>query len=183
MILSIVEAIRRASPQGGFVRQDPNSKAWYLVGDSAAREKVGATLRSIIKAGGGEKTMLAQLVRQEQPNRPAAASHGDPLFDWIPPSIADPGVHSLSAQGSSSDAFAAQPGTSEPDISLWKSTGLETEQDDFNWFLEKESEMPPVKSQDKTDGDVAASSYNNRSSSDEVDKKLRNPSSTEQESD
>lgn len=41
IVSAIVEAVRRSSPTGGFVRFDGSRRRWYEVGDHVAREKTG----------------------------------------------------------------------------------------------------------------------------------------------
>lgn len=140
MILSIVDVIREASPQGGFVRQDPATKAWYLVGENAAREKVGATLRSIIKASGGEETLLSQTAHAENKPEDETSSEGDPLIDWIPPSIATASLVQQDDEREispleSNSLFGFESGKLETNDFLWKSTGPELEPEELNWLL------------------------------------------------
>jgi hypothetical protein len=45
VVSNIVDAVRRSSPNGGFVKQDEVSGNWMEVGDHLAREKVGQALR------------------------------------------------------------------------------------------------------------------------------------------
>lgn len=44
IVSSIVDEVRERSPQGGFVKQEPDG-LWYEVGDHLAREKAGQNLR------------------------------------------------------------------------------------------------------------------------------------------
>jgi hypothetical protein len=44
IVSSIVDEVRDRSPEGGFVRLEPNG-LWYEVGDHLAREKAGQNLR------------------------------------------------------------------------------------------------------------------------------------------
>ena len=41
IVSSVVDSVRAASPDGGFVRQDEATGRWYEVGDHFAREKTG----------------------------------------------------------------------------------------------------------------------------------------------
>lgn len=45
LINSIVDAVRTASPGGGFVKQDPETKKYYEVGDFLAKEKTSQAFR------------------------------------------------------------------------------------------------------------------------------------------
>jgi hypothetical protein len=39
IVMGIVDSVREASGVGGFVRQNPDTKRWFEVGDHIAREK------------------------------------------------------------------------------------------------------------------------------------------------
>jgi hypothetical protein len=47
IVQTIVEQIREASPNGGFVRKDDFGE-WYEIGTKAAREKVGHAIRDCL---------------------------------------------------------------------------------------------------------------------------------------
>lgn len=56
IVMSIVDMFRSNSALGGgFVRQDAKSKVWYEIGDEAAREKVGQTIRETLVQQDPEK--------------------------------------------------------------------------------------------------------------------------------
>ena len=62
IISSVVEQVRRASPDGGFVKQDKSGR-WYKVGDLQAREKVSQVFRDELhgyKSSKSTKIMLRQ---------------------------------------------------------------------------------------------------------------------------
>ena len=48
VVISIVNAIRDASPFGGFLKKDKGTGRWISIGDLEAREKVGHCLRDMI---------------------------------------------------------------------------------------------------------------------------------------
>jgi len=48
IVSSIIDTIRTASPEGGFVKQCPKTKLWMEVGCDVAREKVGQLLRELM---------------------------------------------------------------------------------------------------------------------------------------
>jgi len=48
IVSQIVEQVRQASPNGGFVKQNTDDNTWFEVGDSIAREKVGQCFRDLL---------------------------------------------------------------------------------------------------------------------------------------
>jgi hypothetical protein len=47
--MAVVDAVRQQSPLGGFVRcEAKSSNSWYEIGDEAAREKVGQSIRDAL---------------------------------------------------------------------------------------------------------------------------------------
>lgn len=48
IVMAIVDTVRQRSPLGGFVRFDANTMSWYEIGDEAAREKAGQTIRDAL---------------------------------------------------------------------------------------------------------------------------------------
>ena len=48
VVVSLVMAMRDASPYGGFLKRDPTTNRWISIGDTEAREKVGHCLRDMI---------------------------------------------------------------------------------------------------------------------------------------
>ena len=54
----IVDTVRENSQMGGFVKRDRKTGAWFEVGDSVAREKVGQALRDSLstnRSSGGKR--------------------------------------------------------------------------------------------------------------------------------
>ncbi len=149
MIVSIVEKIRNGSPEAGFVQKDPKTRGWFVVDDTTAREKVGATIRSLIKTLGVEKPLC------ELPNESIDKVDPDPLVDWIPPSI----VVNMSEEVSLRPAedvlsFEAELSTWElSDAALWTVAGFDLEPDEFNMLLE---ETDDEKKASKTDGQLCS---------------------------
>ncbi len=91
VIRSIVDEVRGASPhQGRFIRLDHRFGLWIEVGDATAREKVGATIRSIIRKAGGEDTLLPLLSCLDNREVPddSPSSAGEPLILLKPPIVA-----------------------------------------------------------------------------------------------
>mmetsp|Transcript_22339 Transcript_22339/g.51514 ORF Transcript_22339/g.51514 Transcript_22339/m.51514 type:complete len:221 (-) Transcript_22339:123-785(-) len=64
IIATIVEIIRSTGAVG-FVKQDPETGAWYDVGDHAARTKVGQTIRDILKQRDPQRRARKNLRRQQ----------------------------------------------------------------------------------------------------------------------
>ena len=50
IVSEIVDSVRENSPMGGFVKRDAKTGAWFEVGDSVAREKVGQALRESLRS-------------------------------------------------------------------------------------------------------------------------------------
>lgn len=50
VVNSIVEQVRDASPNGGFVKRDPLTGNWFALGADASREKVGHAMRDAISS-------------------------------------------------------------------------------------------------------------------------------------
>jgi hypothetical protein len=88
VIRSIVDEVRGIS--GRFIRLDHRSGFWVEVDDGTAREKVGATIRSIIRKAGGEDALLSQLAcldnHDDADNSPSGP--GESLMEWMQPSVA-----------------------------------------------------------------------------------------------
>eukprot|EP00541_Cyclophora_tenuis_P012535 CAMPEP_0116541212 /NCGR_PEP_ID=MMETSP0397-20121206/363_1 /TAXON_ID=216820 /ORGANISM="Cyclophora tenuis, Strain ECT3854" /LENGTH=187 /DNA_ID=CAMNT_0004065141 /DNA_START=50 /DNA_END=613 /DNA_ORIENTATION=- len=64
IVMSIVDMFRSNSPLGGgFVRQDRSSGLWYEIGDEAAREKVGQTIRETLVQQDPEKRAKKRIKR------------------------------------------------------------------------------------------------------------------------
>ena len=56
IVISIVDAVRRSSPNGGgFVRRNNQTGLWFEIGDAMAREKVGHTIRETLVLHNPEK--------------------------------------------------------------------------------------------------------------------------------
>ena len=50
IVSEIVDSVRENSQMGGFVKRDSKTGAWFEVGDSVAREKVGQALRESLRS-------------------------------------------------------------------------------------------------------------------------------------
>lgn len=143
VIISIVEAIQNGSPSAGFVRQDPRTGGWFVVDDATAREKVGATMRSLIKASDVEKSLLPNSIREDETDdRDDSVIQADHLLDWIPPSI----VANVSLERQEGSLYVAEDFLSFKaelsaweifDVTLWKAAGLELNQEELNMLIEE----------------------------------------------
>ena len=102
IVQSIVVEIKNASPNGGFVRKDPRSGEWFVVDDATAREKVGATFRSMIRKAGGEESFLSQLKQLDQNDQyeESPSSGTEPLSEWIPPAVLAQTLQEMSSEAS-----------------------------------------------------------------------------------
>ena len=49
ILMSIVTKLRTSTPKGGFIKEDPDSKQWYDVGDFLAREKISQAFRDALQ--------------------------------------------------------------------------------------------------------------------------------------
>jgi hypothetical protein len=63
VVSEIVDAVRGMSPEGGFVKKFGN--AWYEVGDSVAREKIGQCLRDALHESYKSSTKAKKYRRKE----------------------------------------------------------------------------------------------------------------------
>lgn len=63
IVMSIVETFRSNSDEGGFVRLDRSRGTWYEIGDEAAREKVGQTIREALVQQDPEKRAKKRIKR------------------------------------------------------------------------------------------------------------------------
>jgi hypothetical protein len=69
IVSDIVDTIRQASPDGGFVKLDPLTGSWREVGDHLAREKVGQTLRDSLHTKYSSSTKAKKERRQAEKAR------------------------------------------------------------------------------------------------------------------
>eukprot|EP00544_Gedaniella_sp_CCMP2646_P007575 CAMPEP_0202497352 /NCGR_PEP_ID=MMETSP1361-20130828/22595_1 /ASSEMBLY_ACC=CAM_ASM_000849 /TAXON_ID=210615 /ORGANISM="Staurosira complex sp., Strain CCMP2646" /LENGTH=267 /DNA_ID=CAMNT_0049128931 /DNA_START=95 /DNA_END=898 /DNA_ORIENTATION=+ len=74
IVSDIVDTIRQASPDGGFVKLDPLTGSWREVGDHLAREKVGQTLRDSLHTKYSSSTKAKKERRQAEKVRARAMS-------------------------------------------------------------------------------------------------------------
>ena len=81
VVSSIVDSVREASPNGGFVKKENDS--WYEVGDRAAREKVGQGLRDLLHTKYKSSTKAKKARRRER--KEALSLESDP---WLVPASA-----------------------------------------------------------------------------------------------
>ena len=72
IVSDIVDTIRQASPDGGFVKLDPLTGSWREVGDHLAREKVGQTLRDSLHTKYSSSTKAKKERRQAEKARARA---------------------------------------------------------------------------------------------------------------
>jgi hypothetical protein len=141
VIVSIVETVRSGSPQAGFVRQDPRSGGWFVVDDAAAREKVGATMRSLIKTSRVENPVPGESRRQDDNDFwKGSVQDADHLLDWIPLSIV---ANVPLKQGEETHCgdflnFKAELSPWEIfDAALWKISGFDLNQEELNMLIEE----------------------------------------------
>ena len=77
MVTGIVEDIR--SGGGGFVRYDLESRMWYDIGDEAAREKVGQTIREALVQRDPNRRIIQNKKRAANKRKRIARAHGELL--------------------------------------------------------------------------------------------------------
>eukprot|EP00540_Astrosyne_radiata_P015593 CAMPEP_0116838746 /NCGR_PEP_ID=MMETSP0418-20121206/9383_1 /TAXON_ID=1158023 /ORGANISM="Astrosyne radiata, Strain 13vi08-1A" /LENGTH=193 /DNA_ID=CAMNT_0004468781 /DNA_START=307 /DNA_END=888 /DNA_ORIENTATION=- len=65
-IIATIVDIVRGTGAVGFVKQDAETGAWFDVGDHAAREKVGQTIRDILKQRDPKRRAKKNLLRRQQ---------------------------------------------------------------------------------------------------------------------
>mmetsp|Transcript_5685 Transcript_5685/g.9892 ORF Transcript_5685/g.9892 Transcript_5685/m.9892 type:complete len:257 (-) Transcript_5685:122-892(-) len=103
IVASIVDIVRSTGAVG-FVKRDPDSGDWYDVGDHAAREKVGQTIRDILKQRDPVRRARKNLLRQQARAAKAKKSHVEwshqPCNDSLPVT-----ANSSGTRGKSSPAF------------------------------------------------------------------------------
>lgn len=87
IVSSIVDTIRQASQEGGFVKYDTQTGAWYEVGDHLAREKVGQTLRDALHTKYSSSTKAKKHRRQAEKARASWTydSESDASSDCVEP--------------------------------------------------------------------------------------------------
>ena len=66
IVSSIVDKIRRDSPNGGFVKFNSQTGEWYEVGDHLAREKVGQSFRDSLSSQYRSSTKAKKRRRKEE---------------------------------------------------------------------------------------------------------------------
>ena len=66
IVSSIVDKIRRDSPNGGFVKLNTKTGEWYEVGDHLAREKVGQSFRDSLSSQYRSSTKAKKRRRKEE---------------------------------------------------------------------------------------------------------------------
>merc|ERR1712176_749104 len=66
IIMSIVDQIRKGSPNGGFVKRNKDDGKWYEIGDHLAREKVSQCLRDSLSQKYGSSTKAKRCRRNEE---------------------------------------------------------------------------------------------------------------------
>jgi len=64
IVSHIVDTVRRASPQGGFVKCV--NRKWYEVGDRAAKEKIGQTFRDLLHTQYSSSTKAKAKIRVQK---------------------------------------------------------------------------------------------------------------------
>jgi hypothetical protein len=85
IVSNIVDVIRRGSPNGGFVKQDPSGHYWLEVGDRLAREKVGQTLRDALstqyRSSRGAKNMRRKMDQTQSRNQEDTTTTSELLIE------------------------------------------------------------------------------------------------------
>lgn len=125
VLASVVDQIRAASPNGGFVKQDDNGR-WYEVGDFLAREKTSQAFRDALHERYKSSNVAKKKRRQEEQSkahdkfRRIARSYSDDTaqrLEWLSLSEVggmggmglpgtDPRFQSMYGRGQSIDAAA-----------------------------------------------------------------------------
>lgn len=72
IVSSIVDSVRDASPDGGFVKKDGGR--WYEVGDHIAREKCGQSFRDLLHEKYKSSTKAKKMRRKELGKRMSSCS-------------------------------------------------------------------------------------------------------------
>ena len=66
LVSQIVDAVRKASPLGGFVKQLDEDGLWYEVGDHLAREKVGQSFRDLLHSKYSSSTKAKRMRKRRE---------------------------------------------------------------------------------------------------------------------
>ena len=106
MVMAVVRKIR-SDPDGGFIRKDSKTGLWYEIGEDAAREKVGQSLREAIVRADPVKTARKKKLRALRRGKVQAANKRSQLnriesFFPPPPSSPVPATPMLISADSSS---------------------------------------------------------------------------------
>ncbi|CAJ1948337.1 unnamed protein product [Cylindrotheca closterium] len=101
VIASLVNRIRRESPQGGgFIKRDTITGLWYEIGDDKARDKVGHAIRRVIDEKTKKKRNVSSLAKLASPSKQGPATAEKAIDSSLPadPSDAKPMTKTLSMQ-------------------------------------------------------------------------------------
>lgn len=85
IVVGIVNAIRRSSPMGGFIKKDRDNGRWISMSDEGAREKVGHCLRDMNASQREEKKKAAKEAENDASQR--GRKQRSYLDDLIAPAI------------------------------------------------------------------------------------------------
>mmetsp|Transcript_17569 Transcript_17569/g.40817 ORF Transcript_17569/g.40817 Transcript_17569/m.40817 type:complete len:279 (+) Transcript_17569:284-1120(+) len=122
IVMSIVDMFRSNSRfGGGFVRQDRASGLWYEIGDEAAREKVGQTIREALVQQDPEKRARKRMKRAESNKARAKKMESTPWPDATESQARRVSESSVGTTESKLDSVTERRDSTEPKPMLVKS--------------------------------------------------------------
>lgn len=127
-----------------------------MVDESTAREKVGATIRSIVRKAGGEEALLSQLSRLDNTDVTAvdsSPSSGEALVEWMPPCV----FSDMVPQGSDVGDQITSVNEIQESARL-KSTGLDFQEAEIDWLTDTANAKQPWKLQSNDEAESSKES-------------------------